>query len=79
MLHLLGHLVSASNDHMTHFWARERTGDVPFVLPSGGTEPAAAGLDNNVDGKAEGEDDAPALCGFDNSTSIVGAGACEAW
>jgi len=80
MLHPLGHLlVSASNDYMTHFWARERTGDAPFVLAPGGTEPAAAGLDDNVDGRREDEDDVPALSGFDNSTSIVGAGAGEAW
>jgi len=73
MLHLLGHLlVSALNNHMTRFWARKRPSDLPSVLAPCCTKPAAAGPDDNADGKTEDEDDAPAVSGF---ASVVGAGA----
>ena len=38
--HPLGHiLVSASNDHTTRFWSRERTGDATSVFSGGGEKP----------------------------------------
>ncbi|PFH53599.1 hypothetical protein AMATHDRAFT_137430 [Amanita thiersii Skay4041] len=38
--HPLGHLlVSASNDHTTRFWSRERPGDVSSVFSGGGEKP----------------------------------------
>lgn len=41
--HPLGHLlVSASNDHTTRFWSRERPGDATSVFGGGGARPPAA-------------------------------------
>ncbi|KAF8481418.1 WD40-repeat-containing domain protein [Gautieria morchelliformis] len=41
--HPLGHLlVSASNDHTTRFWSRERPGDANAVFSAGGEKPPAA-------------------------------------
>lgn len=41
--HPLGHLlVSASNDHTTRFWSRERPGDASAVFSAGGEKPPAA-------------------------------------
>jgi polyadenylation factor subunit 2 len=80
MLHPLDHLLaSASNGHMTRFWARKRPGDLPSVLAPCCTKPAAAGPDDNADGKTEDEHDAPAVSGFASSASIVGAGAGRVW
>ena len=77
MLHLLGHLlVSALNNHITRFWARKRPSDLPSVFAPCCTRPAAAGPDDNADGKTEDEDDAPAVSGF---ASVVGAGAGGGW
>ena len=40
--HPLGHLlVSASNDHTTRFWSRERPGDASSVFSGGGEKPPA--------------------------------------
>ncbi len=51
--HPLGHLlVSASNDHTTRFWARERPGDAASVFAPGGAKPAAAGPDDDADDDA---------------------------
>lgn len=54
--HPLGHLlVSASNDHTTRFWARERPGDAGSIFSGGGARPPA-GAEEDVD-DAEGEDE----------------------
>ena len=54
--HPLGHiLVSASNDHTTRFWSRERPGDVSSVFSGGGQKPPDA-LDG---GQQEDEEEPP--------------------
>jgi polyadenylation factor subunit 2 len=78
--HPLGHLlVSASNDHTTRFWARERPGDAASVFGPGGAKPAAAGPDDDADGDQDDEDDALAVPGFGSSASVAGAGSGGAW
>jgi len=78
--HPLGHLlVSASNDHTTRFWARERPGDAASVFAPGGAKPAAAGPDDDAYGEAEDEDDALAVPGFGSSASVAVAGAGGGW
>jgi len=78
--HPLGHLlVSASNDHATCFWARERPGDAASVFAPGGAKPAAADADGDADGEAEDEDDVLAVPGFGSSASVVVAGAGGGW
>ncbi|KAG6813418.1 hypothetical protein H0H92_011397 [Tricholoma furcatifolium] len=49
--HPLGHLlVSASNDHTTRFWSRERPGDSGSVFSGGGEKPPeAVGMDEDED------------------------------
>ena len=75
--HPLGHLlVSASNDHTTRFWARERPGDAASVFAPGGAKPAA-GPDDDADGDQYDEDDALVVPGFGGSASAMGTGA--AW
>ncbi|KAJ3746742.1 WD40-repeat-containing domain protein [Lentinula detonsa] len=68
--HPLGHLlVSASNDHTTRFWSRERPGDSDAVFSAGGEKPPAA-----VDGADGGWDDEDmAVPGFG------GAGTAGGW
>ena len=64
--HPLGHiLVSASNDHTTRFWSRERPGDVTSVFSGGGQKPPEA-----LDGGAQDDDDDLAVPGF----SYLGTG-----
>ena len=76
--HPLGHLlVSASNDHTTRFWARERPGDAASVFAPGGAKPAASGPDDDADGEQDDDDDALVVPGFGGSASAAGAGA--AW
>lgn len=54
--HPLGHLLaSASNDHTTRFWARERPGDSTSTFSGGGARPPA-GAEEDVD-EGEGEDE----------------------
>jgi polyadenylation factor subunit 2 len=78
--HPLGHLlVSASNDHTTRFWARERPGDAASVFAAGGAKPAAAAPDDDADGDQYDEDDALVVPGFGGSGSAAGAGAGAAW
>jgi polyadenylation factor subunit 2 len=78
--HPLGHLlVSASNDHTTRFWARERPGDAASVFAPGGAKPAAAGPDDDADGEAEDDDDVLAVPGFGSSASVAIAGAGGGW
>ncbi|KAH7878741.1 WD40-repeat-containing domain protein [Lentinula edodes] len=68
--HPLGHLlVSASNDHTTRFWSRERPGDSDAVFSAFGEKPPAA-----VDGADGGwEDEDMAVPGFG------GAGTAGGW
>ena len=49
--HPLGHiLVTASNDHTTRFWCRERPGDASSVFSGGGEKPPeASGQDEDED------------------------------
>jgi len=70
--HPLGHLlVSASNDHTTRFWARERPGDAASVFAHGGAKPAAAAPDDDADGEQDDDDDALAVPGFGSSASAA--------
>jgi hypothetical protein len=74
--HPLSHLlVSASNDHTTRFWARERPSDAASVFAPGGAKPAAAGPDDD----AEDEDNAHAVPVFGSSTSVAVAGVAGGW
>lgn len=53
--HTLGHLlVSASNDHTTRFWCRERPGDAASVFSGGGEKPPEA--DPNTGDQEDYED-----------------------
>jgi polyadenylation factor subunit 2 len=59
--HPLGHLlVSASNDHTTRFWSRERPGDVSSVFSGGGEKPPEV-LDT---GGQDEDEDAMVVPGF---------------
>ncbi|KAH7928169.1 WD40 repeat-like protein [Leucogyrophana mollusca] len=52
--HPLGHLlVSASNDHTTRFWSRERPGDATSVFSGGGEKPPEM---NDMSGQDDEED-----------------------
>ncbi|KAN0075521.1 WD40-repeat-containing domain protein [Tylopilus felleus] len=52
--HPLGHiLVSASNDHTTRFWSRERPGDASAVFAGGGEKPPEV---TDVSGQEDDED-----------------------
>lgn len=52
--HPLGHLlVTASNDHTTRFWSRERPGDATSVFSGGGEKPPEI---NDTSGQDEDED-----------------------
>ncbi|KAG6820470.1 hypothetical protein H0H93_016765 [Arthromyces matolae] len=75
--HPLGHLlVSASNDHTTRFWSRERPGDVGSVFSAGGEKPPEATAQDDDD------DLVPGLPGFiqqgflgsAGQSSVVGTG-----
>lgn len=58
--HPLGHLlVSASNDHTTRFWSRERPGDAGSVFSGGGEKPPEV-----VDMAGQEDDDDAMLPGF---------------
>lgn len=64
--HPLGHLlVSASNDHTTRFWSRERPGDATSVFSGGGEKPPEI-----IDTSGQDEDDDAMVPGF----SYGGAG-----
>jgi polyadenylation factor subunit 2 len=78
--HPLGYLlVSASNDHTTRFWARERPGDAASVFAPGGAKPVAAGPDDDADGEAEDGDDVLTVPSFGSSASVAVAGAGGGW
>ncbi|OCH88224.1 WD40 repeat-like protein [Obba rivulosa] len=58
--HPLGHLLaSASNDHTTRFWCRERPGDASSVFSGGGEKPPEV-----ADGAGQDEDEEAMLPGF---------------
>jgi polyadenylation factor subunit 2 len=60
--HPLGHLlVSASNDHTTRFWSRERPGDSTSVFGGGGEKPPEAGEGEGDEDDAWGEGGLPGL------------------
>ncbi|KAG8835942.1 pre-mRNA cleavage and polyadenylation factor (CPF) complex subunit [Serendipita sp. 399] len=60
--HPLGHLlVSASNDHTTRFWSRERPGDSTSVFSGGGEKPPEAGEGEGEDDEAWGDAMLPGL------------------
>ncbi|KAL6308685.1 WD40-repeat-containing domain protein, partial [Sparassis latifolia] len=68
--HPLGHvLVSASNDHTTRFWCRERPGDATSVFSGGGEKPPDV-----TDTAGQDEDEEPMVPGF-----AFGAGAGPGW
>lgn len=58
--HPLGHLlVSASNDHTTRFWSRERPGDASSVFSGGGEKPPEI-----IDMSGQDEDEDAMVPGF---------------
>jgi polyadenylation factor subunit 2 len=58
--HPLGHLlVSASNDHTTRFWSRERPGDASSVFSGGGEKPPEI-----IDTSGQDEEDDAMVPGF---------------
>jgi polyadenylation factor subunit 2 len=60
--HPLGHLLaSASNDHTTRFWSRERPGDSTSVFSGGGEKPPEAGEGEGEEDDAWGEGALPGL------------------
>lgn len=66
--HPLGHLlVTASNDHTTRFWSRERPGDSSSVFSGGGEKPPEI-----TDASGQDEDDDAMVPGF--SYGGVGGG-----
>ncbi|TBU26067.1 WD40 repeat-like protein [Dichomitus squalens] len=68
--HPLGHiLVSASNDHTTRFWCRERPGDASSVFSGGGEKPPEI-----IDTSGQDEDEDAMVPGFD-----MGAGGGGWW
>lgn len=70
--HPLGHLLaSASNDHTTRFWARERPGDATSNFSGGGEKPPTA--PDGGDGGEGDDDDDMAVPGF----AYMGAGAMQ--
>ncbi|KAI9451621.1 WD40-repeat-containing domain protein [Lactarius psammicola] len=77
--HPLGHLlVSASNDHTTRFWARERPGDAASSFAPGGAKPAAAQPDDDAYDGQDDDDDALAVPGFGSSAAGAWWGAAGA-
>lgn len=64
--HPLGHLLaSASNDHTTRFWARERPGDATSTFSGGGARPPPQGEGEGVEEEDGGdEEEMMALPGF---------------
>ncbi|KAJ7577550.1 WD40-repeat-containing domain protein [Mycena floridula] len=73
--HPLGHLlVSASNDHTTRFWSRERPGDASSVFSGGGEKPPEM---TDMSGQDD-DDDAQMVPGFGfGSTNQAWSGAKE--
>ncbi|KAJ7611655.1 WD40-repeat-containing domain protein [Roridomyces roridus] len=70
--HPLGHLLaSASNDHTTRFWSRERPGDASSVFSGGGEKPPDV-VDNG--GQDEEEDELAPGFGGDYPPGFGGAG-----
>jgi len=71
--HPLGHLlVSASNDHTTRFWSRERPGDASSVFSGGGEKPPEV-----TDAGGQDDDDEAMVPGF--SYAGAGGGAGGGW
>lgn len=73
--HPLGHLlVSASNDHTTRFWCRERPGDATSVFSGGGEKPPEI-----TDTAGQEEDEEAMVPGFGFGGSGGGAVAQSWW
>ena len=79
--HPLGHLlVSASNDHTTRFWSRERPGDASSVFSGGGEKPPEI-----TDTSGQDEEDDIMVPGFGTGyfgngiSSAGGQGGGDAW
>lgn len=76
--HPLGHLLaSASNDHTTRFWARERPGDASSTFSGGGARPPGAAEEDAED--ADGDEDeqgmsVPGLMSFAGGIPGIGGG-----
>ncbi|KAH9914469.1 WD40 repeat-like protein [Fomitopsis serialis] len=69
--HPLGHLmVSASNDHTTRFWCRERPGDATSVFSGGGQKPPEV-----TDTAGQDDEDESMVPGF----GFTGAGGGQWW
>lgn len=69
--HPLGHLlVSASNDHTTRFWSRERPGDASSVFSGGGEKPPEI-----IDTSGQDDEDDAMVPGF----SYSGGGGNAPW
>ncbi|KZT36210.1 WD40 repeat-like protein [Sistotremastrum suecicum HHB10207 ss-3] len=67
--HPLGHLLaSASNDHTTRFWSRERPGDTTSVFSGGGIKPPEGG---DTGGQ---EDEEEAVPGFEQQQGLGPSG-----
>ncbi|KIJ63326.1 hypothetical protein HYDPIDRAFT_113306 [Hydnomerulius pinastri MD-312] len=73
--HPLGHLlVTASNDHTTRFWSRERPGDATSVFSGGGEKPPEM-----TDLSGQDEEDDAMVPGFSYSGSAIGNGGSRWW
>ncbi|THH05312.1 hypothetical protein EW145_g4889 [Phellinidium pouzarii] len=78
--HPLGHLLaSASNDHTTRFWARERPGDAGSTFSGGGVRPPTGADDEGDEGEGEGEDEEMAVPGFAYVGAQQGVGQSQWW
>lgn len=58
-------MASASNDHTTRFWARERPGDATSVFSGGGEKPPDVGEGEGEEDDMWGENALPGLGGYD--------------
>ncbi|EGN96295.1 hypothetical protein SERLA73DRAFT_112525 [Serpula lacrymans var. lacrymans S7.3] len=81
--HPLGHLLaSASNDHTTRFWSRERPGDASAVFAAGGEKPPevqdAGGQDEEEDAVVPGFSYGGGKWWGREEEAALGAGAAEA-
>ncbi|GLB35528.1 putative anaphase-promoting complex subunit 4 WD40 domain [Lyophyllum shimeji] len=84
--HPLGHLlVSASNDHTTRFWSRERPGDATSVFSGGGEKPPevvdAGGMEDDEDAMVPGFGYAAtaAMAGAASRAAAGGRGGGQWW
>ncbi|KIM49650.1 hypothetical protein M413DRAFT_438821 [Hebeloma cylindrosporum] len=75
--HPFGHiLVSASNDHTTRFWSRERPGDASSVFSGGGEKPPEI---VDMAGQEEEDDAMVPGFGFGGGANVPGGGGVPWW